>query len=181
MESYEPKHGGLTPRFVLLWTKETQMVFSYILSLAPHWADAEEILQETGKVAWEKFAEFEEGTNFRAWLFRIAHLKILEYYRTRRRDRLVLGDSAMHHISELFQQESDDGLADRTAALSRCLSKLAGSDRRIVCLRYQAGASVKSVAATVHRTSSAVYKSLSRIHKSLLKCIQKSMVEGEAS
>ncbi len=146
----------------------------------PHWADAEEILQETGRVAWEKFAGFEEGTNFRAWLFRIAYLKVLEYYRERRRDRLVLSDSAMHHISEVFQQESDE-LSDRTAALSRCLAKLAGSDQRIIRLRYQADASVKSVAAMMNRTSSAVYKSLSRIHKSLLECIQRSLAEGEVS
>ena len=39
-------------------------IFAYILTLVPHGADAEDIMQETASVAWEKFGTFKEGTDF---------------------------------------------------------------------------------------------------------------------
>ena len=63
----------------------------FILSLVADCSAAEDILQETNLVAWRKAADFESGSNFRAWAFRIAHFQILSYRQKVSRDRLVAG------------------------------------------------------------------------------------------
>ncbi len=47
--------------------------------------DAEELVQETYLKAFRFFASFREGTNFRAWLFKILHNNFYSHYRLRRR------------------------------------------------------------------------------------------------
>ena len=60
-------------------TKYERMVYGYILSLVPNWADADEILQETNIRLWEEFEKFQPGTNFAAWAIRVAHFQVLTW------------------------------------------------------------------------------------------------------
>ena len=48
-------------------------------------ADAEDLLQETYLKAFRAYARFEEGTNLRAWLFRILTNTYISTYRKRQR------------------------------------------------------------------------------------------------
>jgi RNA polymerase sigma-70 factor, ECF subfamily len=48
-------------------------------------ADAEDLLQETYLKAFRAFERFEEGTNLRAWLFRILTNTYISTYRSRQR------------------------------------------------------------------------------------------------
>ena len=48
-------------------------------------ADAEDLLQETYLKAYRAYARFEEGTNLRAWLFRILTNTYISTYRKRQR------------------------------------------------------------------------------------------------
>jgi DNA-directed RNA polymerase specialized sigma24 family protein len=41
-------------QFIRLMTKHERLVYGYILSLVPNWADADEILQETNIRLWEE-------------------------------------------------------------------------------------------------------------------------------
>ena len=49
-------------------------------------ADAEDLLQETYLRAYRAFASFEEGTNLRAWLYRILTNAYINVYRKRQRE-----------------------------------------------------------------------------------------------
>ena len=53
--------------FVGLLMGSQQRVFSYILTLLPNVADAQDVLQETSIVLWRRLAEYEPGTDFTAW------------------------------------------------------------------------------------------------------------------
>ena len=50
-----------------LMTQHQRRIFSYIYTLVPYRADAEDILQETSLVVCEKFGQFKIGTDFAAW------------------------------------------------------------------------------------------------------------------
>ena len=76
-------------QFVRLMTKHERLVYGYILSLVPNWADADEILQETNIRLWEEFDKFVLGTNFAAWALRVAHFQVLTWRKRVSRSRLV--------------------------------------------------------------------------------------------
>jgi RNA polymerase sigma-70 factor (ECF subfamily) len=62
-------------------------------------ADAEDLLQETYLKAFRAYPRFEEGTNLRAWLFRILTNTYISSYRTRQRGPQV---TDVDDVEELF-------------------------------------------------------------------------------
>ena len=51
-------------RFVSLFLANQRRIYRYILTICPHAADAEDVLQSTAEVLWAKFKQFEPGTEF---------------------------------------------------------------------------------------------------------------------
>ena len=82
-------NGAITKNTTVfhLFTRHQNRIYGYILTLMPHSADTEDIMQETASVAWEKFETFEEGTDFAAWLKKIAFHKVMDYREPGRRCR----------------------------------------------------------------------------------------------
>ncbi|MGD9997300.1 MAG: sigma-70 family RNA polymerase sigma factor [Ilumatobacteraceae bacterium] len=60
-------------------------LYSAALRMTRNRADAEDLLQETYLRAYRGFAGFEEGTNLRAWLFRILTNTYINIYRAKQR------------------------------------------------------------------------------------------------
>ncbi len=56
-------------------------------------SDAEDLLQETYLRAYRGFASFKEGTNLRAWLYRILTNAFINVYRKRQREPQTVSDS----------------------------------------------------------------------------------------
>ena len=160
--------------FVRLYSSSARRVYGYILCFVPNWSEAEDLLQDTASILWSKFAEFTPGTDFTRWAYRIARLVVANHYR-----KAALRNKTLHLPPELLESiaqvaESSDLLyqEDRIDALQRCLGKLKERDRRLIHTRYEAGASIRSIAGAIGRSIDAVYKSLSRIHYQLLQCIE---------
>jgi RNA polymerase sigma-70 factor (ECF subfamily) len=72
------------------------------LRLTRHVADAEDLVQDTYLKAFRAQAQFQRGTNLKAWLFTILH----NTFRNRRRDA---GRSPIDVDSELVEQAIDTG------------------------------------------------------------------------
>ena len=60
-------------------------LFSAAMRMTRNSADAEDLVQETYLRAYRSFATFEEGTNLRAWLFRILTNTFINTYRAKQR------------------------------------------------------------------------------------------------
>jgi RNA polymerase sigma-70 factor (ECF subfamily) len=60
-------------------------LFSTALRMTRNAADAEDLVQETYLKAYRGFPNFEEGTNLRAWLFRILTNTYINAYRAKQR------------------------------------------------------------------------------------------------
>jgi RNA polymerase sigma-70 factor (ECF subfamily) len=60
-------------------------LYSTALRMTRNAADAEDLVQETYLKAYRGYAGFEEGTNLRAWLFRILTNTYINTYRARQR------------------------------------------------------------------------------------------------
>jgi len=163
-------------QFVQLLTQYQQRVHLFILSLVPHRADADEILQETNLVLWRKFDEFRPGSDFRAWAFQVAYNKVKAFYERRGRDRLRFGEAVIDHLAAIAAA-APDKLSAEMEALDACKRRLSEQDRDLIERRYQPGASAASVAAEVGRSVAVVYKAVVRIRRALHECVERSIRE----
>ena len=68
---------------------------------------------------------------------------------------------------------------NRQEAIEKCVQKLPESDRRLVALRYESGATAKSVAQRTGRPLTTIYDALSRIHTRLLQCVERTLATEE--
>lgn len=50
--------------FLRLFVKSRTQILTFMLTLVPNCADAEDIMQNTAAIMWRKFHEFKLGTNF---------------------------------------------------------------------------------------------------------------------
>jgi RNA polymerase sigma-70 factor (ECF subfamily) len=69
----------------------------------------------------------------------------------------------------------DDELADRRAALSKCVDKLPPADRALLTECYLDPAGVHAAAARRGRSPHSVYNSLRRIRQALLQCVTRAL------
>src|SRR3954451_19751426 len=109
--------------FVLLLGQHQRRIFLYVLSLAPRWSDAEEIVQETNLVLWREFGTFQPGTNFAAWACRVALNQVLAWRKKRQRDRLQFSEAFLTAVADDTADRAD-ALDERCRALAGCVEKL---------------------------------------------------------
>jgi len=151
----------------------------FLCAITPNYQDAEDLLQQTALTMWRKFSDFEPGTSFVAWGCQIARYKAMNLARSRR--ATALDDDVIDLLLVTQQQQEPEERLARRRALSGCLEKLPGDDRRLIETAYGDGRSIKELAAEVGRSAGGVYNSLARIRSTLYRCIQVTLTkEGYA-
>lgn len=173
--------ASIDVEYLQLVTRHQPAIYGYIRSLAPG-ADIEDILQETNLILWEKAASFQPGTNFKAFAFRIAHLKTLEALRSeRRRHWLVFDSDLMASIAE--RQAGEDRLAEgQQAALRQCLLALSGEEQDLIKSRYSQRKTVREIARETGRSEGALQQLYFRLRNALRTCIETRLArEGGAA
>ena len=162
--------------FTRLFEGCSDWLFGYLLSLLRNSTDAEDAFQETSRVCWEKFGQYNRSMEFRAWACRIAYFKALKIFEGRKKR----GDFCSEPFFETISTQAvvvADQLAERSAALKRCLERLPEKDRNLIDQRYAFDVSAKELAEGLGRSVHAVYRSLRRIHDMLERCINRSLAE----
>lgn len=154
-------------------------VFGFIYALVLNMADAEDLFQQTALLLWEKFDEFERGTDFTAWALRIARFKAANFMRSRYRQEKRLSSAAIENVYLASTQQGDESQEDRLNALRDCLSKLSPEDQAMIRNCYNSGGvKIKEIAAAMNKSANALYAEIHRIRKALLKCIKLTMAAG---
>ncbi len=162
----------------LLQIHQNQIV-SYIFCLVHQLADAEDIFQQTAVTLWEKFDQFERGTNFLAWAKAVASNKSLAFLRDQRRHRARFSETLVEQLAER-PMWTCDSTQQRLDALTRCKQKLGDSDQALLLECYGATASkIQAAAHKLGRSAESVYVSLSRIRRALAECIQRTLAREE--
>ncbi|MCU1387821.1 MAG: sigR, partial [Ilumatobacteraceae bacterium] len=91
-------------------------LYSAALRLTRNSSDAEDLVQETYLRAWRSFATFQEGTNLRAWLYRILTNSFINTYRAKQRRP---DETGMDNIEDLYLYKRlstlDTALGNRSA------------------------------------------------------------------
>jgi RNA polymerase sigma-70 factor, ECF subfamily len=159
--------------FARLFSRNARRIYGFIMTLVFNHHDAEEVFQNTNVVLWNKFADFQPGSNFFAWASRIAYYEVLSLMKQQRRSR-TFSDEALELLANEAVALSDQS-TERHEALEECLARLAPSDRELLQQRYYHQRPPKQIAAGQSKSVHAVYRALSRIHNVLLNCVQRSM------
>ncbi len=161
--------------FVQQLTDAQHWLRAYLRALLRNNEQADELLQRTNLVMWEKSEQFKPGTNFRAWACKVARFEVLAFRKQQSRDRLVFGEAAFEVIAaEAERRVESDG--DLRESLEACLGRLPNAEQKLLAMRYSSNTPVKEIARTSGRTVDAISTSLYRIRQALLKCIQDRIV-----
>jgi RNA polymerase sigma-70 factor (ECF subfamily) len=161
--------------FLGRFLKAERRIFAYILTLLPHRADAEDVLQEVSVIMWEKFEELAPPEDFVAWGCRIAYYRVRDHRRSQRRQRVVFSEAMLEHVAGAMAGSATLRLDERSEALAHCLEKLDGRDRDLLSERLKEGASVRSTAERFGRSVDVVYKALARIRRALHDCVARTL------
>jgi len=160
--------------FMGLFMKCHGELFGLIMKLLPNFSVAEDIMQETMMTAWQKFANFEEGTNFGAWTKQIARYKVMGYIRKGTNHSMVyFSDDVLEKLAA--QEPAVASQSVYFEALHGCVDRLEGHSREMVRLRYAKNMKVKEIAVHMDMTCNAISKHMSRVHHSLKKCIERTL------
>jgi RNA polymerase sigma-70 factor (ECF subfamily) len=161
--------------FLRLFLQNERRLYAYILTLLPQRADADDLLQETSLVMWEKFDERQPPNDFAAWGCRIAYFKVLDFYK-RQRARVRLNQAMLERVAETaIEQVGALQLDERREALAGCIEKLGSKDRDLLAARFAEGGTTQSAAAQVRRSVDAVYKALAKIRQALFDCVSRAL------
>ncbi|MCP4582127.1 MAG: sigma-70 family RNA polymerase sigma factor [candidate division Zixibacteria bacterium] len=166
--------------FMGLILSNQKRLFGYIITMVPNYSDAEDILQDTMTIMWQKFHQFERGSNFVAWGISIARYRIMKYRERRAHTKLKLDKD----VFELLEKRSGpmlDTLSARLDALKDCIKKLTGKEIDFIKMRYQEDLSFQKIASSVGLSVSGVFKAVSQVHYKLILCMRRSRVLDEVS
>lgn len=164
--------------FFKLLMNNQKAIYSYILSMVHNCSDADDIMQETMALMWERFEQFQPGTNFGAWGVKIARFKTLSYLKKYKRSEEVFDELLMAQIEDCYGRQIQQ-MNTRLIALQDCLKKLNDRDRKLIRILYEEGLKIAELAKRFNRPVEGLYKVMARIHTVLRRCVTKTVLKWD--
>ena len=164
-------------QFTSLFVKHERQLYGFIAAMLAQPAEAEDLLQETAKILWKKFGEYDPSLPFLPWAKKFARYEILNYLERQRTRRKYFSDEMV----ELLAKDWDRIDAQRDArilALESCVEALPAKSQNLLHERYQGAGSLQDLAIRVGTTPNSLYKTLQRVRKALLDCVNRKLAQG---
>lgn len=174
-ESPAPKPAS-QQEFLTVFLANEREIFRYVAALVPTVGDAQEIVQQTAVVLWEKFDQYDRSRPFAPWACRFA-LNVTRQWMARRQRWKALLEGGLAEELALRREQLLPEFNERLTHLNHCLSKLPGDQRELVDGYYFQQSDVESLAGQTSRTIEAMYKALQRIRRQLRDCIERAQRE----
>jgi RNA polymerase sigma-70 factor (ECF subfamily) len=157
-----------------LFVQHLPALRGFLLSLVSDFSLIDDVVQETFLTVNAKAAEFERGTNFRAWAWTIARYKALQILQkavpvAQRFEPEVIQALCAHESAEQWHSEA------QLRFLAACIQRLAPKAREVVELRYQQAHRPPEIARRMGWSVEAVHVALSRARVFLRDCVSQRM------
>lgn len=176
-EPKTPSRDDIYERFTAVLVANQPAVMGFIRTLLPRQADAEDVLQKTCLIAWQKFDQFDPATKFSTWACQIAYFEVKNFLRTSSRDRHVFSDAVLEVLADEGPREVDR-LAEERVALTQCVETLKPEERELLRRCYHSEATVPQIAELLSRSANSIYKQLNRVRRRLFACITLRLQQG---
>ncbi|MGH2829037.1 MAG: sigma-70 family RNA polymerase sigma factor [Actinomycetota bacterium] len=145
-------------------------MYGAALRLTRNPSDAEDLLQETSLKAFQSYGQFQQGTNLRAWLYRIMVNTFISSYRKTKREPQTVTDgdgddfSLFERLSTASTETPESVIMDRIPdeEVKKALEDLPEQFRVAVLLADVEGFSYKEIADIVGVSIGTV---MSRLHR----------------
>jgi RNA polymerase sigma-70 factor, Rhodopirellula/Verrucomicrobium family len=167
--------------FVQLFAQNRLKIFTYIQSLLPNRADAEDVFQRVSILLWKKFAEFDSEREFFSWACGVAYYEVRNFIRVAARDRMQFDEQLIESLAER-RANLLSSVQEKIELLKDCLSQLKPDDKSLLIKAYQEGVSFESLANERNVTLHSFYNRLSQLRRRLFHCVQlKLSVDGRSA
>lgn len=133
---------------------------------------ADDVVQETNLFLWERRADYESGSDFRAWALRVVRFKVLAARRDfLREQRLRFSDETIERLASRAEERAG-GADRRLKALGTCLGRTRPQDRRLLEWKYLKRGSLTELAEAMGESPNAIHKKISRLRMALRQCVE---------
>ncbi len=151
--------------FVQLYDRYVDKIYKYVYFKSARSEDAEDLTALIFLKAWEAISHYRwEGYPFSAWLYRIAHNQIIDYYRTYLPTYSLDLARRQETGSDPVEAAERSLTATRVQAALRHLSE---NQRQVIVLRFLLGYSTEEVASIMDKSPDAIRAAQSRALRAL--------------
>jgi len=141
LELIQEFQSGSSPAFDALYERYRRPLYGYVnRQMQGHTSQADDVFQQTWMRAIDNLSTYRDQEKFSAWLMRIAHNLIIDYYRSLKRraeDELddTYGDTTADTSDETPGREMDE--RERARRLTAALNSLTPELREVFLLRRE--------------------------------------------
>ena len=163
--------------FEILVREHELALLAFVRSCVYDRGAAEDLVQETFLVAWNRLDDYDENTPFARWLRGIARNKVLAHYRasaTAGRHVRLLAPGEVAAVADEFDRlipGRGEAVTATVTALRECLTRLKSTDHEVIHQAYHRRQTCRAIAEQLGRTVEAVKKRLQRARAQLRDCI----------
>jgi RNA polymerase sigma-70 factor (ECF subfamily) len=147
---------GDADAFSELYMRHFDRIYRYIYYKTGHVAVAEDLSEKAFLKAWEAIGRYEQRScGFLAWLYRIAHNVVTDYYRTKK-DTVSL--EALPPLLELVDEKAPEKIVagqEEVARLQAAIAQLPDEQQQVIILRFIEGIGHAEVAAIIGKSEGA--------------------------
>ena len=136
-----------------LYSVYLERIYRYVFYQVKDKMTAEDLTEDIFLKAWKAIKSYKgKGRSFSAWLYRIAHNHVIDYYRTRRQDatleKQILVDTSNP------EQEAEDKLMRQE--LIELISCLPSQQRQVIILKFIEGLDNSEIAQIMRKRQGAI-------------------------
>ena len=154
--------------FATLYRRYLDRVYGYAFYQLGDHHDAEDATERTFTAALRSLPEFrDQGSTFRAWLFRIAHNTIANAHRSRARRRTEPLPDDFERAAPNADPAGQVAMADELREIRRAVAQMPDDRRQVILLRFVDDLTTAEIAAVLDRSPGAVRVLLHRSLKDL--------------
>jgi len=146
--------------FQPLYQKWLKPIYRYFYFRVGNVKDAEDLTSQVFLKVYEDLPRYRNKGSFSAWLFTIAHSRVVDFFRKVNREDMLEKAALIANSTDLLTQVVHGSEIDQILSL---LQKLNERDQELIRLRFFGELTYREIGQIMHRSEDAVRKAITRL------------------